>query len=64
MEYNPTNEQKLIDMLFEVAVLVHESPAIQKMSTEELVKWLFHNINGSGFILENIDGMFNLQEIK
>lgn len=52
MVYNPTNEQKLIDIMFDAVLLVHSHRSFETMSQEEVAQWLSKQLKGCGFITE------------
>jgi hypothetical protein len=52
MEYVPTNEQKLIDIMFQIGIMIHEHPSFRKMDREEVAKWISAQLNRCGFVVE------------
>lgn len=52
MEYSPTNEQKLIDIMFNAVMLVHSHKAFKNMSREEVADWLSKELHNCGFVTE------------
>jgi hypothetical protein len=43
------NEQKLVDICFQIALTIKDSESLQKMSNEELAAWVREQLNACGF---------------
>lgn len=49
---NRSNEQKLIDIMFEIALTMHDPKyrkTFNKLSREEVAQWVVDQLNGCGF---------------
>ena len=44
-----SNEQKLIDIMFQIALIIHNHPYFQNKNNEEVCKWIRDQLNKSGF---------------
>ena len=47
-----SNEQRLIDIMFEVALMIQDVPSLQKMDKEQLTAWVSKQLEDCGFKTE------------
>lgn len=46
---NRSREQKLVDILFEVAMMTKESKSLQELDQEKYAEWIRHQLDSCGF---------------
>jgi len=46
---NRSREQKLVDILFEVAMMTKESKSLQELDREKYAEWIRHQLDLCGF---------------
>jgi len=63
LEYIPTNEQKLIDIMFKIGILIHEHKSFKKMNREQVEHWIAKQLKDSGFVIDNYNHFWILREI-
>jgi hypothetical protein len=48
--YTPTNEQKLIDIMFSVGIMIHEHRTVfEGRSRKEIAEWIAKQLDECGF---------------
>jgi hypothetical protein len=47
-----SNEQKLIDIMFQVGLTIHNHKYFKKKSNEEIAEWISEQLNNMGFKTE------------
>jgi len=62
--YNPTNEQHLIDIMFKIALTVHQHRAFNNMNSLQVEQWIARELSKCGYILEKSNKRWILQEIR
>lgn len=65
MPYNPTNEQKLIDIMFQVALTVHAHKSFDTMTSSEVAAWVAKQLHTCGFVTEPVGSSWGvLREVR
>lgn len=49
-----SREQKLVDISFQIAMLIKSNESLQKKSNEELAEWMRNQYEGCGFPMKPI----------
>lgn len=44
-----TREQRLIDILFSVSLMIHNDPLFKDMTDDQVAEWIRHNLQELGF---------------
>jgi len=64
MHNNSTNEQKLIDIMFEIALTIHSHKAFDTMSKEDVANWIAKQLYKCGYLIEKTRNGWMLVEIR
>ena len=49
-----TNEQKLIDIMFQIGLTIHNHKWFKDKDNEEVAEWIRDKLNGCGFEVEPV----------
>lgn len=42
-------EQKLVDIMYQVAIMIHDNESFKGMNVEEIAEWVSHQLKSCGF---------------
>jgi hypothetical protein len=55
-----SNEQKLIDMMFTLAMVMREKHGMRHMTNEQLAEWIARNLSDCGFDTEPVGSSWGI----
>ena len=58
------NEQKLIDIMFQVGLTIHQYESFQKMTKEEVAEWIAKQLRDCGYDTEPMGASWAILKTK
>ena len=59
-----SNEQKLIDIMFQIGLMIHNHPYFKDLSNEQVCEWIRTELNECGFPVKPVGSSWGVLDLE